>query len=289
MPLPIARMARAAGVRRSAIPLRPIALPAMLATDLYQAAYADVVARWDAALSRIMESYERTFAQMTTDAPEDTGAIISQVEADLAGVFLTIRPALATWAAKVELAHRRKWAASLLAGAKVDIAMMIGPQDVRRTVAAVIEENVGLVRSVSDETRRRIGGSVFRGYQNRTSPADIAREIREAVAMERRRAIRIAGDQVSKLGAQLNQERRRQAGIPLFRWRHSSKRNPREDHLSRDGNLYSERTDWVGREFDGETVRKSPEDRPGMLPYCGCTEQAVLALDWMIEDESEAA
>lgn len=274
MRIPLARMIRQSRIRRKVITLRPITLPGMLATDLF-AIYRPVLEAWSAALPRLTEQYERTLAQMTTDAPDDLGATIDEVESDLNAVFMAIRLRLERWAAHVEAAHRRKWAATVLAGANIDLTTMLGPADVRQTVAAVIEANVSLVRSVSDEARRKISDSVFRGFQRRASAADIAREMREAVAMQRRRALRIAGDQVSKLGSQLNDERRRQAGIDQWEWIHSGKVHARPEHVARNGKVYSE-----------DDLR---DDRPGMAPFCGCTSRAVLNIDAMIERELEAA
>ena len=85
--------------------------------------------------------------------------------------------------------HRARWRGAVLTATSVDLQTMIGPADVRETVEAVIQRNVGLVRSVSDETRRRIGDAVFRGLQKRTPAREVARELREAVAMSRRRAL----------------------------------------------------------------------------------------------------
>lgn len=274
MRVPLARMARAAGMRRSQVALRPTTIPATLASNLLTI-YRPAFTSWEAAIPTILAAYERTLAEMTTDAPEDIGGLIGQVESGLLGVFLQIRPRLAEWAAKVERAHRRKWAASVLAGAKVDISTMIGAGEVRQTLGAVVEANVALVRSVSDEARRRISDAVFRGFQRRATAAEVAKELREAVGMARRRARLIAGDQASKLGSQLNDERRRQAGITQWEWVHSGKRHPRPEHQARDGNVYGE-DDLLS-------------DRPGMAIHCGCTSRAVLDIDAMIAAELEAA
>jgi hypothetical protein len=56
-------------LRRRAIVIRDIAPPAVLATDLYRACYAPVVAIWERAVEPIVAEYERTLASVTTDAP----------------------------------------------------------------------------------------------------------------------------------------------------------------------------------------------------------------------------
>lgn len=83
--------------------------------------------------------------------------------------------------------------------------------------------------------------------------------------MGRARSVRIASDQLSKITSSLAEERRREAGIDTWRWRHSGKRHPRADHVARNGKEYTDET--------------APKDRPGQLPYCGCRGQAVITLD----------
>jgi len=143
----------------------------------------------------------------------------------------------------------------------------------------VIARNVGLVRSVSDETRRRIADAVFRGLQARTPPRTVAKEIAEAVGIGRKRALRIAAHQNVVLSSQLNEERRRQAGITEWIWVHSRKRHPRLEHQERDGNLYTDDPSKAGREYEGKTIRPAPETRPGEEINCGCTSRALLVLE----------
>lgn len=270
---------RAKNPRRTVIPIRPIKAQATQATNLWQSAYRPVVQTWEAALPAILAEYERTLAEMTTDSPADVEARIGQAEAAAQSVMLQVSIALDRWAATVERWHRRRWVANVLSATSVDLSTMIGAGDMRMTIEAAIARNTGLIKSVSDETRRRVGDAVFRGLQNRTPSRDVARQLREAVGIERRRALRIAADQNSKLAGALNEERRRQAGISAWAWVHSGKLNPREDHLARDGKLYSDDKADHGREYQGKTVRKPPDDLPSQLPFCGCTSRAVLILE----------
>lgn len=269
---------RARNPRRSAIPIRPIKPPATFATDLFQASYRPVVQLWESSLPGIMTEYERSLAEMTTDSPADVQNVIGQVEREAQSVFLRASIALERWAAVVERWHRRRWTANILSATSVDLSTMIGVGEMRMTLEAAIARNTGLIKSVSDETRRRIGDAVFRGLQRRAPAREVAKELREAVAMSRRRALRIAADQNVKLASALNEERRRQAGISVWEWIHSDKRKPRPEHQARDGFLYSDDAADHGNEYRGKRIRKPPEDRPGELPYCGCTSRAVLIL-----------
>ena len=153
----------------------------------------------------------------------------------------------------------------LLAATEVDIETMVGPADVRTTLAAAIEANVGLIASVSSQTREKISTEVFQGLRERKSARDVAKGIREKVDMGRRRALNIASDQLVKIGAELNDEHRREAGIDTWEWLSSHKQHFRPEHAARDHNRYT----------DGD----APTDLPGRLPFCGCTSRAVLSLD----------
>lgn len=273
----LATMVRRQRTRRKLIALRPIVAPAVRASDLF-AIYTPIIAAWQAALPAIEAEYERTLSAMTTDAPADLAVQIGQAEIEGATIMLTVRARLARWAEIVERWQRARWRANVIVATRIDLGTLIGPGDVRETLETVIERNVGLIRSVSDDTRKRVGDAVFRGLQNRTPARDLARELREAVAMERRRALRVASDQTVKITAALNEERRRQAGISAFQWVHSGKLHPREEHRARDGNLYSEEWAQAGSEYEGKTVRTPPNDMPSQLPFCGCTSKAVLLL-----------
>jgi uncharacterized protein with gpF-like domain len=270
---------RTANPRRKAASLRPIVAPATFASDLYLSAYKPIVDTWEAALPGIVATYARSLAEIVTDSPADLQAEIGQVDAVNAALVLAVRPRIERWARVVEAWQRRRWRATVLSATKVDLQTMIGPADARMTIETVLERNVALVRSVSDQTREKIADAVFRGLREQLPVPDVGRQIREAAAMARRRAKNIAADQTVKLTASLNEERRRQAGISAWEWVHSEKAHPRPEHQVRNGLLYSDDSEQVGEQAEGKRIRKPPQDRPGQLPFCGCTSRAVLILE----------
>lgn len=253
------------GKRRKSITFRPVNLPATMASDLFAAAYAPVIAAWTEAGGSIVAAYESALSELTTDSPEQVGTRLDGVEATIARIVLSLRLRLERWAVRVETVHRGKWRAAAMNATGVDIGTMIGPADMKIPVGAAIERNVSLVKSVSEQTRTRIAQAVFSGLQRRAQAREVAKEITEAVGMARRRSMNIAADQLVKINAQLNSERRREAGIDTWEWVSSHKVNYRPEHAARDGKRYA----------DGD----APSDLPGELPYCGCTERAVLSLD----------
>lgn len=260
----LATLAKRQGLRRS-VELRPIIPPRTLADELFRAVYRPAVGEWRQALPRIMAEYEQTVAAMTTDAPADIEREIRNAASGIDRLVLILTPALQRWAIRVEKWHRGRWVANVLSAASINLDTMLTVGDVRETVETVIARNVALVRDVSAQAQGRISDAVFRGVQQRKPAREVAKEVREAVAMGRRRSVNIAADQSQKLTSALDRERRRQAGLEKWRWRHSGKAHPRPEHVARDGKVYTDKT--------------APQERPGDAPYCGCKEQAIIDLD----------
>ena len=256
---------RARNPRRSTITLRPIPRPATFATDLYRAAYAPVIDEWGGISERVIRAYGAALAGITTDSAEDVGRVLDESDGALLRLFLTLRPELERWALRLERWHRGRWRGAILSATGVDVGTLLGPADMRQPISAAIERNVALVRNISDQARGRIADSVFRGLNLRRPAREVAAEIREATGMARARALRIASDQHVKIASALDEERRREAGIDQWEWLHSGKRHPREEHVARNGKVYSD--------------RDPPPSRPGEEPFCGCTSRAVLTFD----------
>jgi hypothetical protein len=278
MPYSLPSLARAAGKRRNVL-LRPIIPTDAQAIDL-AAIIAPAWRIWAENIDRIMAGYNPAplpvADALVLDSPDQiTAAIESVANEFLTRLVTTITPGLRAWVVRAERIHRSKWAAAIKAGAGVDIEMVLQADAAQETLGAFMARNVALVRNISDQAQGRISDAVFRGYQNRTPPREVAKEIREATGMGRTRAIGIAADQNSKLSAALDKERQAEAGIELVKWRHSGKLHPRQNHKAREGNLYQLRSGKIVR---GEGGDLSPDQRAGVQPWCGCREQAYIAL-----------
>jgi SPP1 gp7 family putative phage head morphogenesis protein len=154
--------------------------------------------------------------------------------------------------------------AAIKAGTGVDLATVLTSQPVQETIEAFVNRNVALISNISDQAQARISDSVFRGYQQRTPPREVAKEVREATGMGRARSIRVAADQNVKLSAALDMERQAEAGIEQYKWRHSGKFHPRKEHRARDGKVYK--------------LGEPAGDTPGQAPFCGCRAQAYLEI-----------
>jgi len=262
----LATLARQAGTRRKTIAMRPIKAPASFASELFHITR-EVPDAWKASLPRITAAYERALSALVTDSAEDAGDEIGSIFAEVDALILRLTPRLRDWALRVERWHRGRWAGNVLSATSVDLSTVLSAFDVSQTVAASIEWNVALVRDVSAQIRQRIANEVFAGLQSRTPARDVGRAIDEATGLGRDRSKRIASDQATKLTSRLDEARQQQAGLDEYRWQHSHKAHPREEHLKRDGNVYK----WDDPEIG--------TDKPGVAPFCGCVAVPVLSMD----------
>lgn len=261
----LAAMARQAGNRRN-ITLRPIQPTQANATELARI-IAPAWRIWSENSARIMAGYDPVPIGdgMTLDTADQIGAAINDAAREfLAALTVQITPALRQWAVRVERWHRTKWAAAIQAGTGLDLSTMMTATGIVETLDAFVQRNVALVQNVSDQAQGRISDAVLRGYQQRLPAREVAKEISNAVGLGRARAVRIASDQNAKLAAALDMERQAEAGLEQYRWRHSQKAHPRQEHVARDGKLFP--------------LGTPQGDTPGQLPYCGCRAQAYLRI-----------
>lgn len=267
---------RQRNIRRASITIRDIVPPATLATNLYRSAYLPVIAAWTSAVPAIIAEYERTLSSMTQDSPADVQAQIDGADNALQRLMLLLTPEIRDWSWSIERWYRGRWRGAVLAATGVDLQTIIGPEGAQQPIETAIQWNVNLVKDVSDQTRQRISNAVFDGLRNRTPAREVGKAISDAVGMGRDRSQRIAADQLTKLTNSLADERRREAGIDTWKWRHSGKLHRRENHKARNGKEYAD-TDAGADE--AQDILPPPKERPGQLPYCGCRSQSVVRFD----------
>lgn len=270
----LAQISRARSRKRGRRTFRAITPTSALAGDL-AAIYLPFVKAWADAIDPLTAEYERTLSALTTDSPADLQAIIDGIEGGLLRLFVSLSPSLRSWALRVERWHRDKWVGAALTASGIDLSTMLTAGDVEQTVETVIARNIALVRNVSDQARARIADIVFRGVQQRQPAREMAKELRESVALSRRRALNIAADQAQKLSSELDTARMKQAGIEKFEYKHSGKLHPRSWHKRRDGRIYDLST-W--KQIGGDDVIAA-DDRPGVPPWCGCKKLSVIDFD----------
>lgn len=276
-----AMIQRSAKVRRKAIVIRDTPMPAVLASDLFASGYKPVLALIDRYAAIVNAEYQRSLSALITDSGDDLTNIFERMGQELASLVLLLRPAMRDWTIRTEARSRRAWSAAVLAASSVQIDTLIGPQDVEQTLGDVLNWNVNLVADVGQQAKAKIASSVFAGLRARSPARDVAKQIQEATGFARDRSLRIASHQLSSLSSSLARERREQAGLSVYSWRHSAKRFPRSEHVARNGDLYSSNPAMIGKEVDGKTVKEdvAANDRAGVRPFCGCREAALLIFD----------
>lgn len=257
---------RAGKTRQTELVLPAIVPPHGLELDLRRI-YNAVVREWGRlAQSRIMPEYEKTLAEGVRDAPADVEHEIEETGAAINRLVLTLGPGLEDWVVRVEAWHRGRMA-QLFTPVGVSLDTLLSRGDVSRTLESVLAENVGLIRSVSEQMRNGISGAVFRGLQSRSTATEVAREIRKLAKVGKARADLIAADQLQKLTSTLDEERQKQIGLDEFVWAHSGKKHPRPHHKARDG---------VHFKWDSVVAKTDP---PGRAIRCGCKARAVVNLE----------
>lgn len=260
--IPLATLARAKGIRRAAIALRPITTTTAQANE-FAAIIMPIVNLWQEAQVDILRGYTLpTNDALTVDNANDMQIAIDRLAGEAARLVVVITPRLRDWSLRIERWHRSRWTGAVKAATNIDLATVLTALPVQETLEAFIARNVALVRDIAAQAQGKIAETVFRNYQQRTPIAQVAKELTDAVGLSRTRARRVAADQTVKLAAALDRERQTEAGIEKFQWRHSGKVNGRDEHIARDGNIYS----WSD----------PPADLPGSLPYCGCRAAAYL-------------
>lgn len=272
--------AKRQGLRRNTT-LRPIEPTQAHAQEL-AALYLAVVRAWQRNLPAIMAGYTvPTLDSLTTDAPRDHQQAIDRVEDEIARLVRAFGFGVERFTTRIERWHRSRWQAAVRAGTGIDLTAILTAQPAAETIEAFIARNVALVKDISAQTQGRIADAVFRAYQNRTPTRELAKELREAVDLGRKRSLRVASHQNNALSSALDTQRMAEAGIDLWKWRHSGKRNPRLEHKAKDGRIYrlgsNKRVNPDGTALpDGETIEAG--QGPSELPNCGCRKQAYLPI-----------
>lgn len=258
--IPLKQAARRQKPRATEIVLREI-VPTKSQSDELARVYMSVVRVWRDASERILAAYNPP--ALTTDTVPEVEAGLAAGQTAANAVIVTLTSEFQGWAARLAQWHARKWAANVATGTGVNISQFLTNAAIADDLAASLAWNVSLVRNVSDTTRDKIANIVWAGWKNRTPRREVARLINEAVGIERRRALRIAVDQTTKLAADLDRSRMLEAGLEDWVWVHSGKVHYRPEHLARNGKEYN----WI---------TNRPADLPGELPFCGCKARGVL-------------
>lgn len=137
---------------------------------------------------------------------------------------------------------------------------------------ATIAENVGLIKSISQQHFQAVEGAVMRSVQRGRDLKGLTDELEQRYKVTHKRAAFIARDQNNKATATIVHARQAELGIKEAIWVHSGGgKHPRVSHLKagRDKVRYDVRVGW----FDPEVQRYV---FPGELINCHCVARPII-------------
>jgi SPP1 gp7 family putative phage head morphogenesis protein len=131
------------------------------------------------------------------------------------------------------------------AGFSVEFRLTAAQRDI---VAATVNQNVSLIKSIPDQYLAQVEQSVMRSVQTGRDIGGLAKELQTHFGVTKKRAQFIATDQNEKATSALNASRQTELGIVTARWRHSGAgAHPRPSHVKagRDGVIYNIKDGWL--------------------------------------------
>jgi len=138
----------------------------------------------------------------------------------------------------------------------------------REGYGAVIQENVGLIRSIPEQYLTQVQGDVWRCVSQGYDLESLTKTLQDRYGSTRKRAELIARDQTNKAKAAIESVRRKELGITTAIWQHSGAgKHPRPEHVAANGKEFDVNK---GLYLEGEWVL------PGYAIGCRCTSRSVL-------------
>lgn len=140
----------------------------------------------------------------------------------------------------------------------------------RDAMAAVVQENVSLIKSIGSQYLDQAQGAVMRSVAAGRDLQAATDELEKVKGVTRRRAARIALDQNNSATAMLSRSRQLELGITRAKWLHSAGgKTPRPSHV-----------EFSGREYDvAKGVVLDPAEGtvwPGTAISCRCVSIPVV-------------
>ncbi len=102
-----------------------------------------------------------------------------------------------------------------------------------------IEENVGLISSIPEDTLEKMKDIVYDGFANGKTTTRMVKEIQRAYGISRHRAELIARDQTAKLNGQIQKAQQQDAGITEYIWSDCGDERVRRSHRELNGKKFS--------------------------------------------------
>ena len=166
--------------------------------------------------------------------------------------------------------NQRMWQ-SRLRNAGFDIKLDMTPSQ-RLVMKAKVQENVALIRSISQEYHTAVEGEVLRHFIAGRDLKGLQDKLVERGKSTTSRAAFIARDQCNKATAQFNSARQRELGLHWATWQHSSAgKEPRPNHVR------AGREKWVFNTQIGiDFGDKFGFVLPGEAISCRCSSRTII-------------
>lgn len=132
-------------------------------------------------------------------------------------------------------------------------------------------EHIALIKSISEDAKKRFAGILREASQRQTRVETIARALEEQEGITHRRARLIARDQVLTLNAKLNADRHKKAGIEEYEWLTVRDGSVRGNH----SHLHGKRFRYDDPPMGGGTS-KNERGNPGDGIGCRCQAIPVI-------------
>lgn len=153
------------------------------------------------------------------------------------------------------------------------------PQGLEAKSQAIIQENVGLIKSIPQKYLDDVSGSVFRSITTGNGLKDLVPAMAKYSGETSRRAKNIALDQTRKAYNTINRERMQKVGVKQFEWIHSGGgKHPRPSHVAMSGNIYSF-DDLPIINKDNLKYESPQRGIPGQAINCKCVMNPVIEFD----------
>jgi uncharacterized protein with gpF-like domain len=141
-----------------------------------------------------------------------------------------------------------------------------------QVLGALIEGQVGLIRSIAQEHLADVTGLVSRSVLAGSDLGTLTRELENRYGVTRKRAALIARHQNNMANAVLTRVRQQQLGIRKAIWMHSlAGREPRRTHLANHNKEYDVTEGW----YDPDP-RVRRRVYPGELINCRCISKSII-------------
>lgn len=111
-----------------------------------------------------------------------------------------------------------KFVEGVKSSAKTDVSALVRPEDNSLLIRKIVERNVALINSLSDETAEKVLQAVVNAQISGSSKTQLKDTLTKILGRQAKRADLIASDQLEKLAAEIIADRAKQAGLNIYIW-----------------------------------------------------------------------